>query len=98
MFDIIIEFIGTFMCILSYFISTKYPEYTIAIITGLVYTGAMFIGVVTSGGHFNPATSTAMLLNGTISLEKFILYVVTQTCGAIAAILVYNYGIKNRQH
>jgi aquaporin Z len=58
----------------------------------------MFIGVVTSGGHFNPATSTAMLLNGTISLEKFISYVVTQMIGAIAAILFYNYGIKNKQN
>ncbi len=97
MFDIIIEFIGTFLFILSYLIATKYPEYAIPIITGIVYIAVMFIGVVTSGGHFNPATTIAMLLNGTISLEKFILYVGTQICGAIAAIMFYNYGIKNRQ-
>jgi aquaporin Z len=98
MFDIIIEFLGTFIFILSILISHKYPEYAIPVITGLVLIAVMFIGVVTSGGHFNPAVSTAMLLNGTISLEKFVIYITAQMMGAIAAILFYNYGIKNRKH
>lgn len=98
MFDIIVEFLGTFLFILSFLIAHKYPEYAIPIIAGLVYIGVMFVGVVTSGGHFNPAVSTAMLLNGTISLEKFITYIITQIIGAIAAILFYNYGIKNKKH
>lgn len=94
MFNFIIEFVGTFMWILAYLIATKYPEYMIPVITGMVYISVMFIGVVTSGGHFNPVTSTAMLINGNMALEKYIYYIIAQMCGGIAAVMFYNYKIK----
>jgi len=38
-----------------------------------------------SGGHFNPAVSLAALLDGRISVETFIQYVVAQSGGAVLA-------------
>jgi aquaporin Z len=61
---------------------------------GIFITALIFGGVLTalastlgnvSGGHFNPAVSVAMLLDGRISFGEFIMYVLAQFVGATCA-------------
>ncbi|QBO37223.1 aquaporin [Periweissella cryptocerci] len=61
---------------------------TIGLAFGIaVVAGAYSFGAI-SGGHFNPAVSLAMLINGRLSLPDFIGYVVSQFIGALAGTAV----------
>ncbi len=43
-----------------------------------------------SGGHFNPAVSIAMLVNGRLGIGDFIAYIISQVIGAVAgSALIY---------
>ncbi len=54
-----------------------------------VMAGAL-ITIPISGGHLNPAVSLAFLLNGTLTLQTFFVYVVAQVLGAfVGAFLTY---------
>lgn len=60
----------------------------IALAFGLVIVAMAYsIGNI-SGCHINPAVSVAMLVNGKLSVQEFIAYVVSQFIGAIAGALV----------
>jgi glycerol uptake facilitator protein len=56
---------------------------------GLAVAMAVFVTARYSGAHLNPAVSLALLVNGSLGLTDFILYVVAQFLGAmLGAILV----------
>ena len=84
MFDLIVEFVGTFI-FLSVILTTGQ-----AIPIGLALAAAIYFGGKVSGGHFNPAVSTMMAVKGSISIEKYIGYVVAQVLGGIVALMFYN--------
>lgn len=80
MFDLIAEFIGTFF-FLAVILTTGQ-----AIPIGGALAIAIFFGGKISGGHFNPAVSTMMLVDGKITVEKFAGYVIAQILGGILAL------------
>lgn len=83
MLDVLAEFIGTFF-FLSCILATGQP---VPIAIGLL--AAIYFGGQLSGGHFNPAVSTMFLAKGTISSRQYVLYVLAQILGALAALAFY---------
>ena len=83
MFDLIVEFIGTFV-FLACILAVGQP---IPIVVGLL--AAIYFGGHISGGHFNPAVSTMMLAKGSLSVEKYVGYVIVQILGGLAALMFY---------
>lgn len=84
----IAEFLGTFMLV---FIGTASvviangDALTIGLAFGLAVTVSAYAFGGISGGHFNPAVTTAMWVNRRIGLGDAIWYIVAQIVGAIAA-------------
>ena len=76
---IIVEFIGTFI-FLSVILSSGE-----AIPIGVALTAVILFGGNISGGHYNPAVSTMMLLKDSINLTDYSGYIVAQLLGGIAA-------------
>ena len=79
MYDIISEFIGSFIFFSVILIK---PE---AIAIGLALIVGIYFASPSSGGHLNPAVSSMMWLKGTLSSSKLLLYVLAQLSGAICA-------------
>lgn len=82
------ELIGTFMLVLfgtAVVVVAKGNVLAIGLAFGLTVTvGAYTVGAI-SGGHFNPAVTTAMWINKKIDAATAILYVIAQFVGAILA-------------
>ncbi|MCT4488826.1 MIP/aquaporin family protein [Levilactobacillus parabrevis] len=82
------EFLGTFMLV---FLGTGAvtvaagSTLTIGLAFGLAITVSAYAFGGISGGHFNPAVTTAMLINRRISGRDAIWYIVAQVLGATAA-------------
>ena len=51
----------------------------------------VFAGGHVSGGHFNPAVSTAVRLRGRMATDEYIAYLVTQFAAAVLAGLLVRY-------
>lgn len=62
-----------------------------ALATAIALAIAIRIGMKISGSHFNPAVSLVMLLLKKIKFKTFLLYVVTQTLGAISGTILANF-------
>jgi len=88
MFDLIVEFIGTFV-FLSVILAVGQP---IPIVVALL--AAIYFGGHISGGHFNPAISTMFLVKGSISVEKYFGYILAQILGGLVALMFYNMSSK----
>jgi aquaporin Z len=84
------EFLGTFFLILlgtSAVTIAKGDTLTIAIAFGLAITISAYAFGGISGGHFNPAVTTAMLINKRISAMDAVGYIISQVLGATVASL-----------
>lgn len=85
------EFIGTFMlvfCGCGAAILGAPGLLGVAFAFGLsVIAMAYAVGHI-SGGHFNPAVTVAMAVNGRMSCKEVVPYIIAQTIGAIAAAFV----------
>lgn len=81
------EFFGTFMIVFiglgTVYFTTDANTLIIALAFGLAVTAGIFTLGHISGGHFNPAVSTAMLIDKRLSLIEFAVYVVSQFAGAL---------------
>jgi len=75
------EFIGTFVFLLVILVVGQ----PIPIVVGLLAAILAFGNL--SGGHFNPAVSTMMLAKGDINVTQYVLYVLAQVLGGLAALL-----------
>ena len=75
------EFIGTFVFLLVILVVGQ----PIPIVIGLLAAILAFGNI--SGGHMNPAVSTMMLAKGDINLMTYIMYVIAQILGGLAALL-----------
>lgn len=90
MFDLLTEFIGTFV-FLAVILTVGQP---IPIVVALL--AAIYFGGSISGGHFNPAVSTMMMVKGSLSTEKYIGYVIAQILGGLVALLWWNTTQANK--
>jgi aquaporin Z len=61
------------------------PLLIIAFGFGLGLLVALYAFGEVSGGHFNPAVSLAMLIDGRLDASSFIMYVIAQVAGAVLA-------------
>jgi aquaporin Z len=86
----IAEFLATFFFLSTILISGEPIQIAAALLAAIAIAGPL------SGGHLNPAVSTAFFMKGDLPLGKFGGYVVAQILGAIAAITFSNYVKKNR--
>lgn len=91
------EFLGTFLLVFfgvgAAIITQAGPtNYQGLVITALIFGGVLTALICTvgqiSGGHFNPAVSTAMLIDKRVTLIEFIMYVLAQFVGATCATFV----------
>lgn len=84
------EFLATFFFLSAILISGEPVKIAAALLAAIAIAGPV------SGGHLNPAVSTAFLLKGDLSMNKFGGYVIAQVLGAVAAVTLANYVKKNR--
>ena len=84
------EFIGTFLFVLVVLMSTKQGDPIVAALPVGIGLAAMiyaFGGV--SGGHFNPAVSTAVVANKGIDGATYVSYLAAQFLGGLVAVAWY---------
>ena len=75
----LVEFVGTLFFIFV-IISTYNP-----LAIGAALALAIYFGSPISGGHFNPAVSITMTLNGKLAKHKLLPYILSQIAGGIVA-------------
>lgn len=88
-----VEFIGMFLFVFTVGMATnKAGAGALApLAIGSVLMVMVFAGGHVSGGHFNPAVSTAVLLRGRMAANEFVAYLVTQFAAAVVAGLLVRY-------
>ena len=95
-----VEFIGMFVFVFAVGMATEAANHAGAalapIAIGSVLMVMVFAGGYVSGGHYNPAVSTAVLVRGRIKANEYVAYVVTQFVAAVLAGLLVN-GIGGNQ-
>lgn len=82
------EFMGTFLLVFlgsGAVLFAKGDALTIAIGFGLAITISAYAFGGITGGHFNPAVTTAFMINGRTGIGEGLVYIVSQIVGAIAA-------------
>ena len=86
------EFFGTFMIVFiglgTVYFNPDASVLTIAIAFGLAVASGIFTLGHISGGQFNPAVSTAMLLDKRLTLKEYVVYVFSQFAGALFGLLL----------
>ncbi len=92
-----VEFIGMFVFVFAVGMATESANHSGAtlapIAIGSVLMVLVFAGGHVSGGHYNPAVSTAVLLRGRIKVHEYVAYVATQfAAAALAGLLVKGTG------
>jgi aquaporin Z len=88
---LVVEFIGTFFLVFTVCMATNPKTGAGALAPlaiGAVLMVMVFAGGHISGGHYNPAVSTAVLIRGKIAAADWRAYVVTQFLAAIVAALI----------
>ena len=79
----LVEFLGTLFFVFV-ILAIRHP-----IAIGAALTVAIFVGGKYSGGHFNPAVSTAMAMGGKLRMNDLGIYVLSQVMGAVVALQIY---------
>ncbi|WP_265455704.1 MIP/aquaporin family protein [Enterococcus sp. HY326] len=82
------EFLGTFMLVFlgtGTVVIAQGDTLAIGLSFGLAITIMAYAVGGVSGGNFNPAVSTAMMINKRLSVKDGLIYIVAQALGAIAA-------------
>src|SRR5215213_8515604 len=93
-----VEFIGTFFLMFTVGMATATAGNLAPLAIGAVLMVMVFAGGHISGGHYNPAVSTAVLLRGKLPAGDWAAYIVTQGVAAILAGLLVrglDYGPAN---
>lgn len=88
MLNIVTEFVGTFV-FLTVILTTGQ-----AFPIGLALAVAIYFGGSISGGHFNPAVSTMMLIKGAIGIETWLAYIIAQVLGGVLALYFFKAASK----
>jgi aquaporin Z len=80
-----VEFIGTFFLMFTVGMATATAGTLAPLAIGSVLMVMVFAGGHISGGHFNPAVSTAVLLRGGMDRDHYFPYIGIQAVAAIVA-------------
>jgi len=90
---LVVEFIGMFLFVFTVGMATnKAGAGALApLAIGSVLMVMVFAGGHVSGGHFNPAVSTAVFLRGRMAANEFIPYLMTQFAAAVVAGFLVRY-------
>jgi len=83
MYSFLAEFLGTFVFLTVILASPNAISIGAALAVAILAFGAI------SGGHFNPAVSFMMLMNGKIKVDTFLMYVIAQVLGGVIALFMY---------
>jgi aquaporin Z len=83
-----VEFIGTFFLVFTVGMAVATAGTLAPLAIGAVLMVMVFAGGHISGGHYNPAVSTAVLLRGKMTRDEYVAYVITQVLAGIAAAAV----------
>jgi aquaporin Z len=83
-----VEFIGTFFLVFTVGMATARAGALAPLAIGSVLMVMVFAGGHVSGGHYNPAVSTAALVRGKLPARDYAGYVVTQLAAGVLAGLV----------
>lgn len=94
-----VEFIGMFLFVFTVGMATESANRSGAVLApiaiGSVLMVLVFAGGHVSGGHYNPAVSTAVFIRGKIKANEYAAYVLTQFIAAVlAGLLVSAVGGK----
>jgi aquaporin Z len=94
-----VEFIGMFLFVFTVGMATESANKSGAVLAplaiGAVLMVVVFGGGHVSGGHYNPAVSTAVFIRGKIKSQEYLAYIVTQfIAAALAGLLVNAVGGK----
>ena len=88
-----VEFIGTFFLVFTVGMASKTAGSLAPLAIGAVLMVMVFAGGHVSGGHYNPAVSTAVLARGKLPFKDYVAYIVAQlVAGAAAAGVVVALG------
>ncbi len=91
---LVVEFIGMFLFLFAVGMATQSANKSGAILApiaiGSVLMVLVFAGGHVSGGHYNPAVSTAVLIRGKIRANEYVAYILTQFAAATLAGLLVN--------
>jgi aquaporin Z len=86
---LVVEFIGTFFLVLTVGLAVANAGDLAPVAIGTALMVMVFAGGHVSGGHYNPAVSTAVFLRGKMeSGNEYGAYVVTQLAGGVVAGLI----------
>jgi aquaporin Z len=90
---LVVEFVGMFLFVFTVGMATnKAGAGALApLAIGSILMVMVFAGGHVSGGHFNPAVSTAVFLRGRMAANEFVAYVATQFAAALIAGFVVRY-------
>jgi aquaporin Z len=90
---LVVEFVGMFLFVFTVGMATNEAGAgaLAPLAIGSILMVMVFAGGHVSGGHFNPAVSTAVFLRGRMAANEFAAYVVTHFVAAVIAGLVVRY-------
>jgi aquaporin Z len=90
---LVVEFVGMFLFVFTVGMATNTAGAgaLAPLAIGSVLMVLVFAGGHVSGGHFNPAVSTAVLLRRRMAANEFVAYVATQFAAAVIAGFVVRY-------
>jgi aquaporin Z len=80
-----VEFIGTFFLVFTVGLAVRSAGTLAPLAIGVTLMVMVFAGGHISGGHYNPAVSTAVALRGKLSPREWVGYVITQLIAGCAA-------------
>ena len=83
--NIITEFTGTLLFVLSIALAVAHAGPLAPLAIGAALMCVVYMGGHISGGHYNPAVTLAVLLRGKIATGEALQYVAAQVGGAVAA-------------
>jgi aquaporin Z len=86
---LVVEFIGTFFFVFAIGEALTNAGRFAPLAIGSALMVMVFAGGHISGGHFNPAVSTAAVVRGKLPSDELIPYLFAQAAGAIVAALIF---------
>lgn len=95
---LVVEFIGTFFLVFTVGLAVRNAGALAPLAIGSALMIMVFAGGYVSGGHYNPAVSTAVMLRGKMTSPEYRAYVVVQVVAGIVAglvIIILGYDFKH---
>jgi aquaporin Z len=96
-----VEFIGTFFLVFTVGMASATAGTLAPLAIGTVLMVMVFAGGHVSGGHYNPAVSTAVFLRGKLTATEYVAYMIIQVAAAIVAatvVAILGYGPAAPMH